>query len=296
MLLALLNDLTMLPIAYDNQLASKAPEKPIVYKMLIVSATLGFFEMIFSIIFCYAAKPSFLFRSNFEIQYCDTTMQGAIWVQLFVASELLIFSARAPCLIPNYIAPSLPLIISVFTGCLLVSLLAGCTAYFGLIQGTDIVIIWIYNIICLVIIDFIKVYMYHLLGENSEVLPEQETPAIVDTDHVHDVETPSADIYKDQKTDRGSIAAERLTDYAIGHSERLSRMSLADRNSLAETGKSKRSLLEQQNPRISLSSRDGRVSLSENSFNNRNMYSSVRPSLTSSMSLRPNVPGGKSKF
>ena len=40
-LLALFNDVTMLPIAYDIQSASKLPEKPEVRKLLIIASFLG---------------------------------------------------------------------------------------------------------------------------------------------------------------------------------------------------------------------------------------------------------------
>ena len=162
----------MIPISYEKQLASKAPEKlPMnIYTIFKVSVALGFFQIIFSIIFCYAAKPSLLFRSSFSVNNCDTTMQGAIWIQLVISSELLIFSTRSKSLIPNYTTPSKSLFISVFLGCLVVSILAGCTSYFGLIEGTDIVIIWIYNIICLVINDFIKVLVYYLLDEKYDYI------------------------------------------------------------------------------------------------------------------------------
>jgi H+-transporting ATPase len=52
-LLALFNDLTMLPIAYDQQLAGSLPENPDVLRILAVSASLGGMETFFSLLFAY---------------------------------------------------------------------------------------------------------------------------------------------------------------------------------------------------------------------------------------------------
>lgn len=54
-LLALFNDLTMLPIAYDNQQASVVPEQPNVNQMLKLSAMLGLLETCFSLLWAYGA-------------------------------------------------------------------------------------------------------------------------------------------------------------------------------------------------------------------------------------------------
>ena len=52
-ILALFNDLTMLPIAYDRQQASAVPENPDVSKMLFVSGGLGMAATGFSLLFAY---------------------------------------------------------------------------------------------------------------------------------------------------------------------------------------------------------------------------------------------------
>jgi H+-transporting ATPase len=49
-ILALFNDLTMLPIAYDRQQASAVPETPDVTKMMVLSALLGVLQTAFSLL------------------------------------------------------------------------------------------------------------------------------------------------------------------------------------------------------------------------------------------------------
>jgi len=89
-ILALFNDLTMLPIAYDNQLASSKPENPDVLRMLTLSGAFGVLETIFSMIFAYAAKPSHIFKGDFDVETCSTETQAAIWLQMFIAAEVWI--------------------------------------------------------------------------------------------------------------------------------------------------------------------------------------------------------------
>ena len=67
MLLALFNDLTMLPIAYDRQQASLTPEDPNVFKILSLSALLGTLETGFTLLWAYASYQTGFFRSDFVI-------------------------------------------------------------------------------------------------------------------------------------------------------------------------------------------------------------------------------------
>ena len=70
--------------------------------------------------------------------------------------------------------PSHPLYQSptVIAGCFIFSLLAGLSTYFGGLWITDIVIIWAYDIICLFIIDGIKVVYLKAINENTDVLAD----------------------------------------------------------------------------------------------------------------------------
>jgi H+-transporting ATPase len=173
-LLALFNDLTMLPIAYDNQQASALPESPEVGSMLLLSLMLGVLETVFSILYAYGAGPSGLFHADYHMDTCDKKMQAGIWLQMSIAAELLIFSARAPSYIWVSIKPSSALTISVLLGCLVTTLLAGIFDYFGGLPVGDMVLIWIYNIITLVVIDVCKVQYLVMMDEKLDVLPEAE--------------------------------------------------------------------------------------------------------------------------
>ena len=172
-LLALFNDLTMLPIAYDGQQASKYPEKTDVSELLQLALLLGVLETIFSLVFAYgAALVGNPFNSDFDIPSCDTTIQSAVWLQMSIAAELLIFSARAPTYMWFSLAPSLALFSSVIIGCIITSLLAGIFGYFGGLSIEVIIIIWLYDIACLVFVDIVKVQFLKSFNHSSEVIDD----------------------------------------------------------------------------------------------------------------------------
>eukprot|EP00604_Paraphysomonas_vestita_P003626 CAMPEP_0174818984 /NCGR_PEP_ID=MMETSP1107-20130205/1963_1 /TAXON_ID=36770 /ORGANISM="Paraphysomonas vestita, Strain GFlagA" /LENGTH=926 /DNA_ID=CAMNT_0016031695 /DNA_START=303 /DNA_END=3083 /DNA_ORIENTATION=+ len=176
-LLALFNDLTMLPIAYDRQQASAVPENPEVGKMLLLALLLGALETLFSMVFAYGAGPSGLFHAEYDMDTCDKKMQSAVWLQMSIAAELLIFSARAPSFIFTSIPPSPALASSVIFGCLLTTVLAGVFKYFGRLPITDMLLIWAYDIICLIVIDICKVVYLRAFGESMETLPDVDIDA-----------------------------------------------------------------------------------------------------------------------
>jgi hypothetical protein len=189
--------------------------------MLTLSGAFGALETVFSLIFAYGADPSTIFTGDFEISACSNQTQAAIWLQMFIAAEVLIFIARAPKYVPLYIPPSLPLLISVLSGCLIASIMAGASSYFGSIAVTDIVIIWVYNFICMFFLDILKMYVLNMFGESSETLPDEEPKEAAPRKSIpgrkSDVEEGSLahDVVVGGGEDRGSIYADRLTDYAL---------------------------------------------------------------------------------
>jgi len=174
-LLALFNDLTMLPIAYDRQLASKYPEKTDVNQLLLLSLLLGIMESIFSMVFAYGAvlcgDP---FNSKYDLPSCDVTIQAAVWLQMSIAAEFLIFSTRAPSYMWFSIPPSLPLFTSVMMGAIVTSLLAGLSSYFGGLRFDIIVIVWCYDIATLILMDLTKVAFYKAFNQSQEVIDDAE--------------------------------------------------------------------------------------------------------------------------
>jgi H+-transporting ATPase len=172
-LLALFNDLTMLPIAYDIQDASRTPENPQVTKMLLISLILGMVETSFSVMFAYGVGPSAFGSREYDISPpCPIALQSAIWLQMFISAELLIFSVRAPKLMWVSQRPSFALFCSVLVGLIVASVLAGQAERFGRLPIVDICLIWCYDLVVLVVVDVFKVLIFKYFGEGAEILPD----------------------------------------------------------------------------------------------------------------------------
>jgi len=273
-ILALFNDLTMLPIAYDRQQASAMPENPDVTKMLLVSGGLGAAATGFSLLFAYGADATHLFVSDLDIETCGKQAQAAIWLQMFIACEILIFTARAPSYFWCSIAPSPALAVSVFAGCVICSVLAVVYDYFGSLPVEDVLLIWLYNLANILVVDGLKVKLLSFLGENQEVLPDwipPSQPAIC--------ETPSQSFSSSVGATgtKAEAMTTRLSEWAISKDERISVMRQS-----ATNGKG--------TARISSLSGNSRVSLSGGLPGGVQRASLAS---TSSQNIRPYTPATK---
>jgi H+-transporting ATPase len=164
-LLALFNDLTLLPIAYDRQKASATPEYPSVRNILILAMVLGVVQTMFTMLWAYVSYRTTFFYSDFDIFGCSLSAQNGIWMELTVSTELLIFSTRAPKLIWNSLYPSICLVFSVLFGSITITLFSGLIPTFGTLYASDLVIIWLYAFLALIIVDFVKYGTLSALGE-----------------------------------------------------------------------------------------------------------------------------------
>jgi len=293
-ILALFNDITMLPIAYDNQQASAKPENPDVNKLLFMAGCFGAMETFFSMIFAYGASETDLFSSDLDVNGCGTPFQGSMWLQIFIAAELLIFSARAPTYMWFSIRPSNSLFCSVMAGNIIATILANSSSKFGKIPGKDIVLIWVYDFICIVIIDIMKVQLLQFLGEETAVLADKDDLPVLNPS---DRYSANADIENNQQIDtlvsavdtgRQSYSKNRMSEWI-------------SKSGATNTSRSSQQRVMSISSRISNSSiqHSGRHSLSiavPVSTINNNQSSLLRGSLSSSISIKPNTPANKKLF
>ncbi|RYH15847.1 HAD family hydrolase [archaeon] len=166
-LLALFNDLTMMPIAYDPQKAAATPDYPNVRNIVFLAVGLGAMQTVFTMLWTFVSPYTNFFRESYDIFSCSTQAQGGFWLQLVLSTEFLIFSTRAPHLIWNGSVPSIALICAVALGCILLSVLALTVNVFGSLYIGDILILWLYCIITFILVDLGKLAILSLLGEAS---------------------------------------------------------------------------------------------------------------------------------
>jgi len=108
------------------------------------------------------------------------------------------------------------------TGCLVASIMAAASSYFGSLYVTDIVIIWVYDFIGMFFLDFLKMYVLGLFGESVETLPDEE-PRVPHRKSIEEHPERKTEVELEEGPStvfvegdhRGSIYAERLTEYAL---------------------------------------------------------------------------------
>jgi len=176
-LLALLNDITMLTVAYDNARVDPKPVKPSVFSIVATSAVVGIVMAISSILFYWlGTDPAIYFlNSNFESHVDDDTKseytQAVMYVQICLGIELLIFNCREPA---DWFFSSMPcwmLLSSVIFAEALIILCAGYGFIIYPIAWNDIWLIFGYNIGWFVVTDIIKVITASLTADMFDTDP-----------------------------------------------------------------------------------------------------------------------------
>lgn len=92
-LLALLNDITMVMVAYDNVVPSKVPEIPTVAGLLVLSVFLGIAMMAFSLMFYILG---FYMLTSKYAAGAHLYRETVLYLQVSLSIELLIFNCREP--------------------------------------------------------------------------------------------------------------------------------------------------------------------------------------------------------
>jgi H+-transporting ATPase len=162
-LLALFNDITMIPVAEDRQTASAKPQHAKVGSLISFSILLGVSQSIISMIF-FLSMADWHFRVENESPSLHSRhAQNAIWLQVSIAAELLIFASRAPG--PFFLSrPSANLFASTMIGNIISTILAMYVFPEGL-YWDEVGKIWAYDLVALFVVDIAKLsYKYTFEG------------------------------------------------------------------------------------------------------------------------------------
>lgn len=158
-LLALLNDIPILTIAFDN---TKISPKPIRWKMreiLMLATVLGLSGVVSSFLLFYILESLHLSRD---------LIQAIIFLKLNIAGHATVFLARTgdkPFWYDPY--PSKYLFLSVFSTDIIATLIAVYGVFMEAIGWGTAVYIWIYALLWFLLNDFIKVKAYKIIRKNE---------------------------------------------------------------------------------------------------------------------------------
>merc|ERR1719360_375167 len=182
-LLALFHDLQIVTIAYDNQVASAFPETPTVIGLLMQSYSMGILmfvqtmglimygHLFMSDKFHAAYQATMNAESGAEM---DRYMQTAVFLQISNSSAILILSARTVGFFFQTM-PAWQLLGSTILGQLIINMwiifFAGRLV--DKMPVSDVVNVWIYDIVWLLILDLVKMMAEKIWDHFHEVKDEQ---------------------------------------------------------------------------------------------------------------------------
>jgi H+-transporting ATPase len=161
-ILALLNDISMIPVAYDNAKATTKPQLPNARKLVLMALFYGIMQSTFSLLFVFLMDYAQDLANPIEItHYCDQETQGFIWFNLVLNTELMIFSVRAPGFL-LFSAPSIYLFASVLATCIATAFIA---VYSSGLHGMNVLFIVLFNLAALMVVDILKIFFRKLLND-----------------------------------------------------------------------------------------------------------------------------------
>lgn len=163
-ILALLNDISMIPVAYDNAQATSKPQLPKARSLVYQSLFYGLTHAGFSLMFLFLMDDDSNLKYDVNIDSCTKSTQGFIWFHLLMVTELAIFSVRAPGIFYKSM-PSPYLIFSVFLTIVFGALLATLLPGLGL-SGNNLGWIIIYNVASFIVVDIMKIQFREMIGES----------------------------------------------------------------------------------------------------------------------------------
>jgi len=177
-ILALLDDIPIMTIAYDNAITSRTPVRWDMGRILSISLILGLLSVIQSSGLLYvgwqflhagaADLPSWLPHFN------QGHLQTAMFLQLVVGGHLMLLVARSSGFFLKPPLPSWILMVAILGTQLFASLLCryGWLDLVPAISWQLIGLVWVYNLIWLLVLDAVKIGIYQFLSNRH---PARET-------------------------------------------------------------------------------------------------------------------------
>ena len=171
--LALLDDIPIMTIAYDNTPISAKPLRWRMGRVLSISSVLGLFSLCQTfVLFCVGYYLLQNGHTFFGVEMTEGILQTMVFLQLVVGGHLLLFVTRSHKAFFRPPYPSWILLGAIFGTQIFAALMAGFGWLVPTLPWILIAVVWIYNIIAMFIADLIKHITYSLM--NFEVHHQKE--------------------------------------------------------------------------------------------------------------------------
>ncbi|MEO1091865.1 MAG: plasma-membrane proton-efflux P-type ATPase [Pseudomonadota bacterium] len=171
-LLALLDDVPIMAIAYDNTVLSKQPVRWHMRQLLFVASTLGLFSVVQSFGLLLIGME---WLSNPEWQAWITLtqdqIQTAVFLQLVAGGHLLLFVVRSRGNFFDHPWPARPLFLALVGTQIFAVLMCGFGWFVTALPWTVIGLVWAYLIVWMFVLDVVKKVMYARIGNDDAARP-----------------------------------------------------------------------------------------------------------------------------
>jgi H+-transporting ATPase len=159
-LLALLDDIPIMTIAYDNTRLDRQPVRWDLHRTIFISSVLGFF----AIIETFGLLLITMLWLNLDLSEVRTT----VFLQLVAGGHLMLFLTRTKEAFWRRPYPSGPLLLAIIGTQVLAVLLSGFGLLIPAIPWWVIGVVWGYNIVWMFVEDLIKIVAYRLIGDQAK--------------------------------------------------------------------------------------------------------------------------------
>jgi len=167
-LLALLDDIPIMTIAYDNTLTPREPVRWQMRRLLLVSSTMGLAAVVQSFGLLMIGME-WLSNPQWQdwIKLTQDQLQTAVFLQIVAGGHLLLFVMRARGSVFSPPWPAMPLVLAIIGTQIFAVLMCGFGWFVTAIPWTIIGLVWIYMLVWVLILDVIKlaIYRYMKIGD-----------------------------------------------------------------------------------------------------------------------------------
>jgi H+-transporting ATPase len=174
--LALLDDIPIMTIAYDNVSASPKPERWDMHRVLVFSVLMGLLSFTESMGLLLIGLEWIAHPAHALFAVDRLTLQTMVFLQLAVGGHLLLFVVRTrhSVFAPPY--PSLPL----FGAIVATQIAAILICYFGLLMPKlswqAIAAVWVYSLVWMVVLDLAKLLYFRVTSRHEGRMRGLATP------------------------------------------------------------------------------------------------------------------------
>jgi H+-transporting ATPase len=170
--LALLDDIPIMTIAYDNVRAAPAPVGWDMHRTLIFSGLMGLMATAqsFGIVFLgkeWMNDPAMMAKIPLDHSH----LQTMLFLQLAAGGHMLLFVVRSRGWMISPPLPSAPLLLAILATQIVAVLMCAFGILVPALSWTFIGIVWLYVIAWTILTDIVKIIFYHATSRST-----QETP------------------------------------------------------------------------------------------------------------------------